>query len=120
MNEDADGLTFVNVFNRGFGNRWNAYVWYLQTFNDRLYVGTFDLSEDGYGVPGFDLFSSKEAMPNSGDWIKETQDGFGHPAQVGLRSMTITDDGIKMLIGSTTDQDKDGCIVCEATKATPK
>jgi len=52
-------------------------------------------------------------MPNSGDWIKETQDGFGHPEQVGLRSMTITND--TMLIGSTTDQEEDGCLVFDAT-----
>ena len=114
VNEDSEGLVFVPVLVGGNGNHWNAYLWYLQAFNGRLYVGTFDMSEDGWGIPGFDLFSSKEAMPDSKDWIKETTDGFGNPGQVGIRTMGVTEDGQRMMIGSATSESELGCIVFEA------
>merc|ERR1711920_985403 len=114
-NNSADGLSFVPVFVDGNGNRWHSYVWHIQQFNERLYVGTLDLSEDGYGIPGFDLFSSKTALPDSNDWFNETLDGFGHAAQVGIRTMAVTADGGTLMIGSATDQKGHGCVVFAAT-----
>ena len=115
VNDDPQGLSFVPVFVEGNGNRWNSYVWNLREFNGRLYVGMLVLSDGGYGIPGFELLSSKEALPQSIDWINETMNGFGNPGQSGVRSITVTDDGQRMMIGSATDISDLGCIVFEAT-----
>ena len=68
-----------------------------------------------YIETGFDLFSAVAAMPGSNDWILETNTGFGNAGQYGIRSMTLTEDGTKMLIGSATAAAELGCIVFEST-----
>ena len=48
--DDTDGTKFEAVYTNGNGNVDNAYTWYMQEYNNRLYVGTFKTSGQ------FDLF----------------------------------------------------------------
>merc|ERR1712176_1249650 len=119
VNDDEDGLDFVPVFVEGNGNSFNAYVWQMEEYNGRLYIGTFDM--DGlisdFFATGFDLFSSKEALASSNDWLTETTTAFGNRGQYGLRSMAVIDG--KLMIGSATAGADTACIVFEA-KGTKK
>eukprot|EP01084_Bolivina_argentea_P127849 226071_1 len=121
---DDQGLQFINLFTGGgppgYENIWNAYMWYLQGFQQRLYVGTFNM--DGFlndgPATGFNLFSSQNPDEPNAQWILESVDGFGNPGNYGLRSMSVV--GNKLIMGTATANETLACKVFEATAIVQK
>eukprot|EP01084_Bolivina_argentea_P223477 378107_1 len=70
------------IFKNGNGDRRNQYVWYMQGYSGRLYIGTLKTRKGA-----FDLYSSTD--PESEELIVETDDGFGNEGQYGVRSMVV-------------------------------
>jgi len=98
------------VFNGGFGNRNNLYVWQMQEFNERLYVGTFKLQLDG--STGFDLISTED--PSDQDaWVYESEDGFGTDTHYGIRTFAVYEG--RLMIGSAVATVEDSCKVWQAS-----
>eukprot|EP01084_Bolivina_argentea_P139984 246207_1 len=96
VNTDDDGTVFETVFTGGNGNRMNIYLWYMLEFNNRLYVGTYNMRGE------FDLFSIQNPMDTNEKWVTETDDAFDQNGshEYGIRTITIFED--KMMIGSAT------------------
>ena len=108
-NTDEAGLDFAQVFDGGFENRNNLYVWQMQDFHGRLYVGTFKLQFDG--STGFDLISSSDPTdPDS--WVYETDNGFDTDTHYGIRTFAVYEG--QLMIGSAVATVEDSCKVWEA------
>lgn len=91
VSTDDDGTMFEALFKDGNENRMNAYVWYLQEYNGRLYIGTFKMFGE------FDLYSTGRANRR---FRVETTTGFESDGHYGIRSMALYQD--KLMIGSAT------------------
>jgi hypothetical protein len=70
---------------QGFGNLRNNYDWSMAVFNNQLYIGTLNISD------GADLW---EFPDTSSAAVPVTTDGFGNPANIGIRVMLADDTGI--------------------------
>ena len=99
--ETPDGWKFpLSGYTSGFGNDYNGHMWRLQSYEDNLFVGTFDSSTTYKDDPvlepqlrdlmGFDLWRT----PNATDFYSVTTVGFGDKFNFGVRSMEDTPDGL--------------------------
>jgi hypothetical protein len=81
----------------GFGNRRNAYIWQMDVFDGRLFVGTYDSSPVGAPDIGADLwrFDSPDSPA-----VNENYSGLGDPNNYGIRSMHGLDDESALIIGT--------------------
>ena len=104
--DDTDGTKFEAVYVYGNGNSNNKYTWYMQEYNNRLYVGTFKLSGQ------FDLFSKADPTDPDEDWVYETTTGFDNEHHYGVRSMTLFEG--RLIIGDATAQVPNALKVYEA------
>ncbi len=94
----------LSGFGTGFDNRYNIHIWRMETFGDRLYVGTMDqstkwrifdiLDERLRDLMGFDLFSTTDGI----HYAPVTLNGFGDIFDVGVRNFIVTPYG--MIIGT--------------------
>jgi len=81
-----DGVTWSLIAPKGFGKLRNTDLWQAIQFLSDFYVGTFKeefrraskLSND----KGAELWRFDHS---AGEWIAETTDGFGNPANIGIR-----------------------------------
>ncbi|MCB0230172.1 MAG: hypothetical protein KDH90_13790 [Anaerolineae bacterium] len=90
----------LSGFSAGFGNDFNGHMWRLETYEDNLFVGTFDSStvykDDPTIEPivrdlmGFDLWR----MPDATEFYSVTTQGFGDKFNFGVRSMEATPYGL--------------------------
>lgn len=84
----------------GLGWILNAHMWRMEVFDNRLYVGTFDLSTTFRNIPfvsqlvtpelGFDLWWTQDGT----HWFQIDQNGFGDKFNFGVRSLKKTDWGL--------------------------
>ncbi|HXI40108.1 MAG TPA: hypothetical protein VNH83_09020, partial [Bryobacteraceae bacterium] len=84
----------------GFGWFMNAHMWRMEVFDDRLYLGTFDLSTTFRNFPilnavvlpelGTDLWWT----PDGASWFLVDQNGLGDKFNFGIRSLKKTDWGL--------------------------
>lgn len=93
------------VLSKGFASVYNAYVWQMCVFEDRLYAGTFQNSFLGLRLGMFSLLSSD----NGRDWVVETDSAFGprwtwwmspQLGDYGVRSMLVFQD--RLYLGTAT------------------
>ena len=99
--QTPDGWKFpLSGFTSGFGNDFNGHMWRLESYEDNLFVGTFDSStvykDDPELEPilrdlmGFDLWRSPEGT----EFYSVTTQGFGDKFNFGVRSMEATPQGL--------------------------
>lgn len=99
--ETPDGWKFpLSGFPSGFDNDYNGHMWRMETFEDNLYVGTFDSSTTYKDDPvlepvlrhlmGLDLWFT----PNATDFYSVTTVGFGDKFSFGVRAMQNTPYGL--------------------------
>lgn len=84
----------------GFSNWLNAHIWRMYVHQDRLYVGTWNMSVYFRHSPeaarilqhqyGFDLYVTDDGW----HYTPVTSDGFGYPFNEGLRSFATTPHGL--------------------------
>eukprot|EP01084_Bolivina_argentea_P259446 437763_1 len=108
-NIDDEGIIFKPIFTKGNGDPNNKYVWYMQEFNNRLYLSTFNLEKIWPTSGKFSLFSSKN--PQSNIWTTETLNAFGNDGHFGIRSMTVFNE--RLMMGTATAQQDMACKVFE-------
>jgi hypothetical protein len=96
-----DGLKApLSRYSAGFGSVFNAHMWRMEVFNNRLYVGTFDSSTTVRTNPdlapyiqdimGFDLYESLDGRT----FRPITTTGFGDKFNFGARTMVATPYGL--------------------------
>ncbi|MEZ4767678.1 MAG: hypothetical protein R2844_04555 [Caldilineales bacterium] len=99
--DTPDGWKYpLSGFTSGFGNDYNGHMWRLESYEDNLFVGTFDSStvykDDPVLEPilrdlmGFDLWRS----PDGTEFYSITTQGFGDKFNFGVRSMEATPAGL--------------------------
>jgi len=107
----------------GYGDDFNEYTWTMIPYRDSLYIGTFDISgpmnliregiDCGVGcfvlramaehasekprTAGFDLYRMDDPQQPA---VALTRDGFGNPANNGVRNAVVLGD--KLYLGSST------------------
>lgn len=85
----------------GFGKNENQYIWKMQVYDGKLYVGTYDASSfllplDEYAEYlrkadyGFDLYVTEDGI----NFETITTDGFGDKYNHGCRAFGVTNDGL--------------------------
>jgi hypothetical protein len=80
----------------GFGNSRNQYVWQMEIFDGRLFVGTYDSSPVGVPDYGADLWRFDDANTAA---VNENFKGLGDPNNYGIRAMHGLDDGSGLIVG---------------------
>ena len=90
----------ISGLEAGFGNVFNAHMWYMINHNGVLYVGTFDSSTTLRNDPelgdyarlfmGFDLYASVDGV----HFTPITTDGLGNPFDFGVRTFASTPYGL--------------------------
>jgi hypothetical protein len=80
----------------GFDSKRNNYIWQMEIFDGRLFVGTFDSSPVGTPDYGADLwrFDSADAAA-----VNENFRGLGDVNNYGIRSMQALGDGSGLIVG---------------------
>jgi hypothetical protein len=84
----------------GFGWFMNAHMWRMEVFDDRLYVGTFDLSTTFRNLPLINVLGLPELgtdlwwTQDGANWFLVDQNGLGDKFNFGTRSLKKTDWGL--------------------------
>ena len=88
VNANDNCTMFDTIFLDGNNDRLNVYVWSMENYYNRLYIGTFKqfLLNETFESQ-FAMFSNDK--PGIDKWVYETNNAFNNSDQYGLRTMKV-------------------------------
>lgn len=92
--DDGSGSEFRLIFDNGWTSFFNSYVWAIEEFQGRIYLGTYNVLGGLLPWSTFQLFSVvlDESTLEIQDMMVEDRRGFSSFGQYGIRNMVAHDD----------------------------
>ena len=93
LHRTRDGYDWEQIGDLGFGDWKSKYAWDLEIYQDRLFLGTFDLGLDPFLAEGCQLYASSDGYQWE-RWMGENSSvaaGFEDPLNYGIRNLEVFD-----------------------------
>lgn len=112
----SDGSEFEAVFKRGFTSIFNSYIWAMESYQGRVYIGTYNQLGSIFPWSTFHLFSFvlDDTTLEVEDLTVENRHGFSSNGQYGIRNMVAHDNESCMVMGTGGHRMRSGTLVFEA------